>query len=164
MQQIYFRAIFSHGQMQRWLAKQYNSYYHEVPPMWSGTWREKHSLNPADYDLSYRIDDIVRAVYTKKALDAFLRLAPTHSDTDLWPFDQLREVSELDGLCAFDNPHDAFKHGNGSFTGKYGYDRYVEFMGEYVCPAPEGNGVVARVVEATMDPVDAVTFCRRHDL
>jgi hypothetical protein len=145
--------------VERWRSGQFTSFHHIVPWKWMEIWEQNHSNNPDDYPLT-----TTEGVFNKNAVDAFIRLAPTHYSTDIWPDEELEQVSELAGVCAFITPQAAYEYGHNSLTGNYDAELYVEFEGEELCPAPEDQGVVARVIRPLVGPISAADFRRRHNI
>lgn len=140
MSSVYFRTLCSASHLSRWQQRQHTSFHHATPGSWISKFGASGSTQPADYPL-----DVDGYVYTEDARSVFLVTAQSRGVNGTWPENELRKCSELGGVCAYDTPSEALKYGVESLSGDSEFDRYVAFEGTYVCPAPEDDGVVAKV-------------------
>ena len=144
--------------MARWRNRIFQSYHHQPSGEWLGIWRATKSTNPEDYPLTCR-----DGVYTMQARAVFLSYIIDH-ESEIWPDDILKQVGELQGVCAFISPQEALTYGRESLVGKYDLDKYVEFEGEYLCEAPEYQSIIARVIIPEETIYDSSQFAERHGL
>lgn len=120
-------------------------------------WRETGSTNPNDYPLACQL-----AVFSEQARDAFLRLPPEGREGSILTEKERQRVSELAGICAWETPEAAWKCGadpNAPYP-----SLFVEFEGEFICPDPGHQGVIARVIRPTAGPMSAAAFKAKHNL
>lgn len=141
----------------RWVRKDYSSTHQLIPSNWIIEWNSTGSTDPARYPLACR-----EGVFAERAREAFLELAPKLSKDERFSDNECVRVGELAGVCAFETAAAAYSYGADPKAPYPGL--FVEFDGEYVCPAPENLGVVARVIRPASVPMTAVTFKRRHNL
>ena len=153
---IFYRALSLPGMLKRWEDGLLTSSHRSVPHEWSDLFYSKKIVEPNAYPL-----ECASGIFTPSAVQSFLRLAPSHRRVDVWP-EAESTLLELDGVCAFENPLDAFRYGRDS--GASPYDRYVEFWGSFQCSPPEPGGVVAKVLKKIGGPMTAEEFARKHNL
>lgn len=142
-----------------WVNNIYTSYHHFVPGEWSNKYKMTKSVSVQDYNLK-----TYEGLFTLRALNEFLKLAPLKKKQCDWNPDDMKNVSELDGLCAFIKPTDAYKYGRESNWGATNKDLYVEFTGISVCTLPEKHGFVVQDIEVVTEPVSAEIFQKKHSL
>ena len=91
------------------------------------------------------------AAYSQAALDSFLRLAQNYQDGAIWQRSDLCAVSEVDGVCAWEEATAALEYARlGSYP-------VAVFDGVKTGLLPERGGVCARV-NATIELLDVVAF------
>lgn len=148
---LFYRVLYTPQHREDWARGKRTSHHHGVPGEWQVNWVKTHSTSEDDYPLV-----LACGTYTASARSAFLELVPRLGVVTTWPVEYLKPVSELDGLCAFS-----------SATGLrdwYNPNPYppvfIEFEGEYVCPAPDGDqAVVARFISETRTWTSMAAFC-----
>ena len=155
---IFYRTLISREHYDNWKRGYYYSTHAKVPGSWIEIYSKTKSTNIKDYPLTFERD-----VFTEKGLRAFFELTPKYKQAERWSNNDLLLVGELDGVCAFDNPRDAYKYGQESIIGKIGKELYVDFVGEIVCPAPENNGFVVSVL-SDIHLYNRITFVNKYDL
>ncbi len=106
-------------------------------------WKNSESVDLTEYPLQCR-----NAVYTERALRAYLRIESSKNPGEKWTDKELREASELAGVCAFRTPGSCIAWGE---TAAYPDTRYVAFEGEELTSTIEDDSVIARVVQASGD-------------
>jgi hypothetical protein len=129
---VYYRALINDVALKNWMRGYFRSYFGNNGA-WCRTWDETKSVDPNNYD---------RGVFTARALEVFLIFK--RSGRSKMTDDEIRDSSELAGVCAFTNPEEAFDYG-----GRASHPhptRFVNFEGICKGPVPEDNGVVVEVV------------------
>jgi len=154
----FYRTLFTPEHLDNWKRGYYYSTHAIVPGEWVEVYFDKQSTNIEDYPLVFE-----KNVFTLKGLKAFLEFVPKYKRTEQWTNEDLVLVGELDGVCAFDNPQDAYNYGHESITGKIGKELYVDFIGEIVCPAPENNGFVVSVL-SDFSIYNTIDFVKKYNL
>lgn len=139
---IYYRALVGEEYLRRWKTGYFHSSHFGAPSEWYQKWKDTNSQNPLDYPTSCS-----NGVYTLRAKEYFISAINEIGFGKIWPIGILEIVGELDGICAFETPLEAYKYGRESDPGKDNKDFYVEFEGEYLGKAPEYKGVVAKVIK-----------------
>lgn len=160
----YYRTLTSPDHFSRWEKGQHTSFHHQVPGEWGKIWANFCSEDSARFDARNYPLRLAEGVFTARARDAFLRLSPNHRPADIWPEDELRQISELDGLCVFLCPKEALKYGVESVYGKMGKDQYVEFSGKEICCLPEDKGMLIQLDQILANPMPRFFFVQRHKL
>ena len=124
-----------------------NSSHGTLSTDWSGRWGalpEGERTNPLKYDLL-----TTEGRFSPNALEAFLKHAQQHAGLAGWTNEQVREASQLDGVCAFKQPQKAFDYACLVPERAVCSLGIVELAGccECVLPAEQDEGgVIVRVV------------------
>jgi hypothetical protein len=95
----FYRVLYSAAHVHLWNCNEFHSFHHEHLGEWIKTWKERESAVATKYPLKCR-----KGIFTQHALDAFLRIQSVKKANDKWTDDELRESSELAGVCAFRTP------------------------------------------------------------
>lgn len=158
-QELFFRVLLPPpfaDHIRRWREKRYTSFHRMVPEEWTKIWRNRRSTDAGDYTLDCRL-----GTFTAAARSTFLEAVKIHGDPDRFPEDVRVRASELAGVCAFGTPEAAAAWARDCVDPRGA--RLVDFVGRYVCDAPEDNGVVAEVIEVRASGT-LEAFGRRHGL
>lgn len=159
MPEQYYRVLDFPSTLERWTNGHFTSTHSLVPSGWIGTWKNLKTRN----DLSKYPMRNLSSVFTRTGLDAFLNYATDENINSIWPSEVLDEVGELDGVCAFDNPHSALEWGRSSNAAKSDWDRYVVFEGTIMCKLPEKSGVLVKVNRVlTPTPLTQAEFVSQY--
>lgn len=145
-EKIYFRTLCTPAHFSEWRSKNFNSYHHASPSLWVDLYHNCGYREESCFPLRFFMDGGKEVEYTEKARTEFLSCAAEHGNS-IWPSDCLKKSSELNGICAFDNPKDVYNYGSESDFAKHGLDVYVVFKGVEICSDPENNGYVVKVLE-----------------
>lgn len=143
---IYYRNLNLPGTVRRWENKQYNSSHRILATDWTSKWNTTQSKNPNDYSLVCdRLSNFFFVTHTDKARQHFLQCCRLYGSTVGWEDHEVELASELDGVCAWDNPESALEWG---MMSNIDYDKYVAFKGIFSCPVFEYDkgGVCAKVI------------------
>lgn len=85
--------------------------------------------------MAYSLDTSL-GILTAQARKRFLEIAPSHEPSDLWSGPERKEVSQLDGVCAFEDAASVFTYTEGN---RYGGIYVVTFEGYFVSLIPESG-------------------------
>ena len=114
------------------------------------TWESTHSSCLDDYPLTTSI-----GTYTPGARLHFLKTVERLQSVSGWDESDVKLSSELAGLCSFDSAAALAEW----FIPTPFRSEVIEFQGEYVCQAPDGEGaVVARFIRLQREWQDFASF------
>lgn len=159
--QMFYRCLNIPGTKERWINKQYTSTHSSPPDDWYSKWKLTGSKDPNDYplkcDFTYYYGMEYYYLFTKQAAEHFIYCKGKYSPAQIWDSSDLAKASELDGVCAFDNPEEVLNYG------KLAND-FVVFEGEISCPIPESGegGFCVKVINPLSHIMTRDEFIRNY--
>lgn len=153
---VFYRKLFSDSHVTRWTDKQFTSFHrHGPPPAWVFAAQEGKTGSE-----SFQVET-TNGMSLASARDEFMK----HCLADPGAFENLppnvkKTITELDGVCAFDNSAGAYWYGVESKDS----DRFVAFHGVEVfrLKSESNGGVQARVVEPVGGIMIRDEFIEQH--
>ncbi len=134
--QVFYRCLNIPGTKERWINKQYTSTHSSPPDDWYSKWKLTGSKDPSDYPLKCDVTLYhgmeYYSLFTKQAAEHFIYCIQKYESAQIWEPLDLVKASELDGVCAFDNPEEVLNYGILA-------NDFVVFEGEITCPIPESD-------------------------
>jgi len=147
---LYYRVLNDETWKEAWNLR-LNSTHGTLSTDWAGRWvalPESERVKAENYDLT-----TTEGRFSPNALQAFLAYSKQNPRTENWTKQQVRAASELDGVCAYNNPQGAFDYACLVRPPAVWALEIVEFAGcdEWTLP-PEKNegGVIIKVVTEKM--------------
>jgi hypothetical protein len=101
----YYRALRDSETNEQWEARSFTSFHNATPAEWTHLYYDQRVRSASKYPLHCE-----RGLYLSRAVEAFIHAASSYKVADIWSKKDLRDCSELDGVCAFTDPAEALKY------------------------------------------------------
>ncbi len=153
----YFRVLHSPEHIADWKKGHFFSYHHSLPGEWIELFYKLSCRDSQKYPLQ-----TILGKFTNHAWQRFLELAPSYKPAQIWSSSDLKDASQLDGVCAFEDAESALLYVNGNV---YPHIYIVTFEGDFVSKIPETDGKMKGVQAKVIKPLsfqDLETFRRGY--
>ncbi|WP_145265923.1 hypothetical protein [Calycomorphotria hydatis] len=165
MPKHYYRLLFSASHIERWKQKKFSSFHPHGPPSEWLAASQRKSWDKTEYPLVTN-----NGVYLESARDEYVKWCENHADQiQEMEWDKLEDdfkwkISELKGVCAFDNPAGAYWYGDHDEAAPNDADRFVVFTGNEVfrLKSEANGGVQALVIKQLGKIMTRHEFIAKH--